>query len=445
MAALLRSRHAFRPPEMTVDHLVVGAGVVGLAIAERLTKAFVDRTTFVVERRGAFGEETSSRNSEVIHSGIYYPANSLKTSLCIRGRDLLYKRCSAAGIAHRKTGKLILANSSGQVQYLEGLKQKASKIEQLGVGRVPLEWLSGDEVREREPDVSKGVVGALLSPETGIVSSHELMEDLEKSILDSELGELVYGTKVVRIDRVEGKSGGKRGDGTEDGWVVQTLTDDGKGGEGERSAVLAKTLINAAGLNAHHIANQILPASDRIQLHFAKGSYFSYRGPGISSVRHLLYPCPDPSSLAGLGTHLTMNLDNEIRFGPDVEWLKPPVDEKGEDLMDFWEQHLAVNEERRLLAIEEVRKFLPNVVEDGFQPDYVGIRPKISAKGAPAVDFSIAHPLPGFINLTGIESPGLTSSLAIAEMVEAMIRQHVGLGRGRGKVISEAGSLDAWA
>lgn len=157
-----------------------------------------------------------------------------------------------------------------------------------------------------------------------------------------------------------------------------------------------------------------------------------------------------------------MNLDNEIRFGPDVEWLEPPRDENGEDVMDFWEQHLAVNEDRRLLAIEEVRKFLPNVVEDGFQPDCrfcsvafqaqltslcadVGIRPKISAKGASAVDFSITHPLPGFINLTGIESPGLTSSLAIAEMVEGMVRRHVGLGRGRGKVVSEAGSLDAWA
>lgn len=196
-----------------------------------------------------------------------------------------------------------------------------------------------------------------------------------------------------------------------------------------------------------------------------QGSYFSYRGPGISSVRHLLYPCPETSSLAGLGTHLTMNLDNEIRFGPDVEWLEPPRDENGDDVMDFWEQHLAVNEERRLLAIEEVRKFLPNVVEDGFQPDCkvylaslcellanfslsrtdVGIRPKISAKGASAVDFSITHPLPGFINLTGIESPGLTSSLAIAEMIEGMVRQHIGLGRGRGKVVSEAGNLDAWA
>ncbi|GAA5865704.1 hypothetical protein JCM1840_003225 [Sporobolomyces johnsonii] len=446
MSRLLRSRYPYIPPDGAVDHLVVGAGVVGLAVAERLVKAFADKTTFVVERHGQVGQETSSRNSEVIHSGIYYPINSLKTALCIRGRDLLYQRADEHGIPYRNTGKLVLATSKEQINYLEKLHDKAKRLREEGIGEVPLEWLSGDEVRKLEPDVGERVIGALLSPKTGIVSSHDLMAILEKEIIDSDTGEVVYGTRVVRIDRAEPSGGGKRGDGSEDGWVVQTLTDDGSGGEGERASVLAKSVINAAGLNAHHILNQILPESQRLKLHFAKGSYFSYRGPGVSHVRHLLYPCPEENvSLSGLGTHLTMSLENEIRFGPDVQWLDPPL-ENGEDMPDFWEKDLAVTDERMALAIEEVQKFLPGVKADGFAPDYAGIRPKLSKKGETAVDFSVTHPSPGFISLQGIESPGLTSSLAIAELVEGMVRKEVwGLGKGRGRTVSEGGRLEGWA
>ncbi|KAK4054521.1 hypothetical protein OIV83_001015 [Microbotryomycetes sp. JL201] len=433
--AALRRRYAPIAPELTVDHLVIGAGVVGLAIAERLTRAFADKTTFVVERHGAFGQETSARNSEVIHSGIYYPAESLKTKLCIRGRDMMYDRCTRNGISHRKTGKLIVATADNQKAYLRQLEQKSKMINKQGTGNVPLTWLSGQEARRLEPDLGDDIVGALLSPETGIVSSHELMEDLENSIIDSGTGELVYGTRVVRIDRHEVRGGSKRGDGSEDGWAVQTVTNDGKHGDGERSAVLAKTVINAAGLNAHHILNQIMDPQHRLQQHFAKGSYFS------CSVQHLLYPCPDPTSLAGLGTHLTMNLSNEIRFGPDVEWLEPPRNEDGEDESDFWERHLSVNEDRLQAAIKEVKRFLPGVRDEGFQPDYVGIRPKLSGKGEPSADFSINLVAPAFISLNGIESPGLTSSLAIAEYVENMVKQDVwGLGRSRGKTVSECWS-----
>ncbi|GAA6028181.1 hypothetical protein JCM8097_006901 [Rhodosporidiobolus ruineniae] len=445
MSKLLRSRYPFLAPEGAVDHLVVGAGVVGLAVAERLVKALPDRTTFVVERHAQVGQETSSRNSEVIHSGIYYPPNSLKTALCIRGRDLLYKRCEQFGIGYKTTGKLVLATADEQVPYLKQLWEKSKLLKAQGIGDVPLEWLTGDQVREREPDVGERVVGALLSPKTGIVSSHELMENLEKEIADSETGEIVYGTRVVRIDRADVKGGGKRGDGSEDGWVVQTITNDGSGGEGERNAVLAKLVVNAAGLNAHHILNQILPEQERLQLHFAKGSYFSYRGPGVENVRHLLYPSPEENvSLSGLGTHLTLDLNGEVRFGPDVEWLDPPMVD-GEDIPDFWESKLAVTEERMGLAIEEVKKYLPGVKADGFAPDYSGIRPKLSKKGETAVDFSITHPAPGFYSLQGIESPGLTSSLAIAEQVERMVREHGGVGRGRGRKVSEHGSLDGWA
>ncbi|GAA6054260.1 hypothetical protein JCM3770_005148 [Rhodotorula araucariae] len=447
MSRLLRKRYPRLEPEGHVDHLVVGAGVVGLAVAERLVKALPTRTTFCVERHGQAGQETSSRNSEVIHSGLYYPPASLKTALCIRGRDLLYSRCAEHGIAHKNTGKLVLATSKEQMGYLRGLHDKAKRLRETGVGDVPLEWLDGDAVRRLEPDVGERIVGALLSPKTGIVSSHELMEHLEKEIVESETGELVYGTRVVRIDRAEPSGGGKRGDGSEDGWIVQTVTEDGSGGEGARTAVLAKSVINSAGLNAHHILNQVLPESQRLQLHFAKGSYFSYRGPGVDNVRHLLYPCPEENvSLSGLGTHLTLNIDGEVRFGPDVEWLSPPLDEAGEDVPDFWESRMSVTDERMALAIEEVKKFLPGATPEGFAPDYSGIRPKLTKKGETAVDFSITHPRPGFISLQGIESPGLTSSLAIAEQVERIVRDEVwGLGRGTGRTVSERGSIDAWA
>ncbi|GAA5878929.1 hypothetical protein JCM3774_000662, partial [Rhodotorula dairenensis] len=371
MAKLLRRRYPYLPPDGQVDHLVVGAGVVGLAIAERLVKAFPDRTTFVVERHGQVGQETSSRNSEVIHSGIYYPPDSLKTALCIRGRDLLYMRCRRDGIGHRQTGKLVLATHDNQVPYLRKLFDRSQQLRQAGTGDVPLEWLTGDQVRDLEPDIGRQVVGALLSPKTGIVSSHELMEHMEKSVIESETGELVLGTRVVRIDRAEPSGGGKRGDGSEDGWVVQTVTADGSGeGAGDRAAVLAKTVINAAGLGAHHLLNQVLSESEQIRLHFAKGSYFSYRGPGVSNVRRLLYPCPEENvSLSGLGTHLTLNLENEVRFGPDVEWLEPERTEDNEDVPSFWEQRLAVTDERMQLAIDEVRKFLPDVDPSGFAPD----------------------------------------------------------------------------
>ncbi|GAA5850757.1 hypothetical protein JCM5353_000222 [Sporobolomyces roseus] len=437
MSRLLRKRYQYLEPALTVDSLVIGGGVVGLAIAERLTKAFVDKTTFLVERHGQVGQETSSRNSEVIHSGIYYPPNSLKTALCIRGRDLLYARCKSHDIPHRQTGKLILATSKDQEKYLDTLFAKSEKLRTERIGEIPLERLTGDQVREMEPDVGERVISALRSTMTGIVDSHALMESLEKGITDSETGELVYGTSVVRIDR-------QKGGGSEQGWVVQTVTDDGSGGEGERTAVLAKSVVNAAGLNAHHILNQILPEDKKLRLHFAKGSYFSYRGPGVSNVKHLLYPCPE-ENVSGLGTHLTMSLDQEIRFGPDVQWLDPPV-EDGEDVPDFWASNLGANEERLQLAVASVQKFLPGVKAEGFSPDYAGIRPKLSARGEPSVDFSITHPQPGFISLQGIESPGLTSSLAIAEMVEGIIRKEVwGLGKGTGRTVSEGGQLDGWA
>ncbi|GAA5948086.1 hypothetical protein JCM3765_007103 [Sporobolomyces pararoseus] len=429
MSRLLRQRYPYLDPQLSVDTIVIGGGVVGLAIAERLTKAFSEKSIFLIERHGQVGQETSSRNSEVIHSGIYYPKSSLKTKLCTRGRDLLYKRCKTYDLPFKQTGKLILALDSKQENYLKSLLDKSKELET----DLPLEWLDGDQIRELEPDVGEKVKSGLKSSKTGVIDSHSLMENLEKEILESDQGEIVYGTQVVRIDRKEEK-----------GWVIQTVTQ-----QGERTAVLAKSVVNAAGLNAHHLLNQILPHHQQVRLHYAKGSYFSYRGPGVSKVKHLLYPCPEENaSLSGLGTHLTMNLSNEIRFGPDVEWLTPPTTQEEEDLPDFWTSQLTPSTTSLSKAIESVQKYLPNVDPEKFSPDYSGIRPKLSRTGFR--DFEIQHLRgnSGFVNLMGIESPGLTSSLAIAEfVVEEFFRKQIwGLfGKSKGRKISEGGRLDEWA
>lgn len=315
----------------------------------------------------------------------------------MRGRDLLYARCSTAGIPFKQLGKLIIATTPGQAAYIEGLKIQAERLQASGMGDMPLHPLTGEQARELEPDLSPAVISAVLSPLTGIVSSHELMLDLEKAIEESDSGELVYGTKVVRIDRAETKSGSKRGDGSEDGWVVQTVTRDGAGVFGEPTAVLAKVVVNCAGLkyvklfhldplvdlgadlsmwlfSAHHMVNQIRGQEARTPLYYAAGNYFTYRGPGTQHVTRLLYPSPDSSSFAGLGTHLTLNLEGEVRFGPDLEWLEAPLqatsDEgEAEDEMDFWERHLSAKDTQMGAAIEAVQRYLPNVQASGFSPD----------------------------------------------------------------------------
>ncbi|KAM0752651.1 FAD dependent oxidoreductase [Meredithblackwellia eburnea MCA 4105] len=410
MSRLARSRYSFLPPSEAVDHLVVGAGVVGLAIAERLTLRFPSLSTFVVERHGQAGQETSSRNSEVIHSGIYYPPASLKSRLCIRGRDLIYQR---PNLPLKNTGKLIVATSEDEVAYLDKLLKIGEEVKRIsgGAREVPLELVAKEKVFEMEPDVrGSKVIAALWSPRTGIVDSHGLMSSLERGIMEEGDGMIAYGTKVVRIDKAEHEA---------DGWVVQTVTEGG-----ERSSVSAKVVVNAAGLSAHHVFNHLLPDSALSQLWFAKGSYFSYKGPGTQSVSHLLYPCPSPS-LAGLGAHLTLDLDGKIKFGPDVEWIKAPVVD-GEEEESFWERHLNVDESEEKVdkLVEGTRRWLPGVVRDGFQPDYVGIRPKLTPPTASAAaDFLIREEgtHKGFVNLMGIESPGLTSSLAIGEEVEKIV------------------------
>lgn len=352
----------------------------------------------------------------------------------------MYERCTAYNIPHRKVGKLVVALEH-QLPYIRELHAKAQKLEwpphssleSSTSAVVPTRLISGDEVRELEPHLSSNIAGALLSPETGIIDSHSFMESLEKDILESEGGELAYSTQVVRVDPHPGLSQHTHRHPTlgipEPGWVVQMLT----GNTGESDSVLAKTLINASGLSGNLILNSLLPEDRRIPMYFAKGSYASYRGPKVSGVSHLLYPCPGiggrtTHGFQSLGTHLTLDLDGKVKFGPDLEWLDPSNDSDP----DFWQRHLVPDETRLELMHEAIREYLPEVTLDGLQPDYCGIRPKLVGPEGGFQDFVFRKDYPGsfgtssetlhhmqqespMISLLGIESPGLTSSLAIAE------------------------------
>lgn len=340
----------------------------------------------------------------------------------------MYQRCEEYNIPHRKTGKLVVAHES-QRSYVGTLLEKSHKLSwpphsvrapQLACEPIlPVTLISGDHARELEPDLSEEITTALWSPETGIVDSHALMESFEKDILDSEGGELVYCTRVVRVDPYRGTVG------SPPGWVVQTVTEAKK----EADAFLAKTLINASGLSANLVLNSLLPEPSRIPMYFARGSYAAYSGPGISNVSHLIYPCPETGpnkhAFQSLGTHLTLDLQGRVRYGPDLEWISPPSDAPdfcyNEENADFWTQHLVPDESRLEEMHRAVVQYLPGVVLDGFRADYVGIRPKLVVSGFQDFvirkDYADGRDKGLMVSLLGIESPGLTSSLAIAEHV----------------------------
>jgi len=304
---------------------------------------------------------------------------------------------------------------------------------------LPTELLSGEQAREMEPDLSDEIVAALWCPLTGIVDSHAFMESLQLDISESEGGELVLATDVVRVDPYRRPSQGSNLD--VEGWVVQA-TDGSKNIEGY--AILARTLINASGLSGALVLNSILSKDERIPMYYARGSYASYHGPGASHVSHLIYPCPEtgPNAHAfeSLGTHLTLDLQGKIRFGPDIEWMSPPasVDNESEDDGDFWMRNLIPDDSRLRDMHHAVATYLPGVQLHGLQPDYVGIRPKLIPSGGGFQDFVLRVDYPGLdaernrrcpmISLLGIESPGLTSSLALAEIVvQDIVGKHIWL------------------
>jgi L-2-hydroxyglutarate oxidase LhgO len=369
-----------------IDAVVVGAGVVGLAVARAL--ALQGHEVMVLEREAAIGTGTSSRNSEVIHAGIYYPAGSLKARLCVQGKQLLYAYAAERGLAHQRCGKLIVATSTSQRNALPDIVARAAAN---GVGDLVL--LDADEAKAMEPALQ--CLGAVWSPSTGIVDSHALMLSLQGDLENA--GGLVALHSGVRAIARDG-----------DAWRIEAQ---------DGTALLADTVVNAAGLQACALAGVIadLPASQVPRPRYAKGNYFTLAG--RSPFARLIYPAPEPDKhLAGLGVHLTIDLGGQAKFGPDVQWVDDP-------------DHLQVDPARGEAFYAEVRRYWPDLPDGALQPGYAGMRPKISGPGEPAADFLIQgpaqHGLPGLVNLFGIESPGLTSCLAIGEHVVGVLGDRI--------------------
>ena len=369
-----------------VDAVVVGAGAVGLAVARAL--ALQGRETIVLEATSGIGNGISSRNSEVIHAGIYDAPSSLKARLCVAGRRLLYPYCETHGVAHRRCGKLVVAASPGQLESLRAIGRRA-----LANGVEGLRWLEGDEIRALEPAL-RGEA-ALLSTVTGIVDSHALMlaylGDLERA----------GGSLVLRspLEGVVARAGG---------FVLRV------GGDAP-TEIEAGLLVNSAGLHAPSMAHRIdgLGAAHIPRAWFAKGNYYALAG--RSPFSRLVYPVPEPG---GLGVHLTLDLAGQARFGPDVEWL----DVTSPDAIDY-----AVDPARSALFYAAIRRYWPSLPDGALAPAYSGVRPKLQGPGEPARDFMLqgpeAHGVAGLVNLFGIESPGLTASLAIAvEVLGRLVR-----------------------
>ena len=364
-----------------IDALVIGAGAVGLAVGRALAQA--GRETIVVERESGIGQGVSSRNSEVIHAGLYYAPGSNIAALCVRGKALLYELCAARGVAHSQLGKLVVATDESQHAALELLQAKA-----LANG-VPVTLLTAAEAQAMEPSLA--CTAALLSPTTGIVDSHGFMVALQ--------GDMENAGGMVALESVVLNADFTHSDGT----VVTVRSGDSV------TEFQANIVVNAASLHATHLARQFrgLAAEHIPQEYYAKGSYYSLAG--RSPFRHLIYPAP---SGAWLGVHLTLDLGGQAKFGPDLEWL----DTHDPDAIDY-----SVDLRRADGFYEAVRRYWPALPENALQPSYSGVRPKIYAPGQPSADFRIdgpsVHGLRGLVNLFGIESPGLTSSMAIAERV----------------------------
>jgi L-2-hydroxyglutarate oxidase LhgO len=362
-----------------VDAVVIGAGVVGIAVARAL--ALAGREVLVLDAAESIGTETSSRNSEVVHAGLYYPTGSLKARLCVAGRHALYAYCAERGIAHRRCGKLVVATAEDQVPKLDALRAQAAAN-----GVADLVRMSGAEARALEPELR--CVAAFLSPSTGVVDSHALMLAMQG---DAEHA----GATFVFHSPVTGGA-------VRDGGIVLEV------GGADPMTLQARTVVNSAGLHAQRLAAALagFPRERVPPTFYAKGNY--YQLAGRAPFSRLVYPMPNS---AGLGVHITLDLAGQGRFGPDVEWT---------ERIEY-----SVDPRRADGFYAAIREYWPGLPDGSLVPGYSGIRPKIVPPGSPAADFLIegpgSHGVPGIVHLFGIESPGLTASMAIADEVLARL------------------------
>lgn len=370
------------------SHAVIGGGVVGLAIANELTKVEGNKV-LVVEKNIAVGMETSSRNSEVIHAGLYYPVDSLKTKFCIEGNHIIYNELNPrkTGVDWSKCGKWMVAQTDYDDAYVERMFLKAKY--ELGL---PVSIIPNHQTKWYEPAVQVER-SALVSPTTGIIDSHSLMDYLS-TMIEEQGGEIAIGTQVVDIQYLGDK------------YAIlcrETVND-----ANEEVEIQLENVVNAAGLHADKVANMILPKERHVKQYYAKGNYFTLKTP-TPAVRRLIYPVP-PRNNKSLGTHLTIDLNNQIRFGPDLEYVDSVDD-------------LSPNNKNIDEAAKAILRYFPHIQPQDLEASYAGIRPKLAAPGDKEFkDFYIKEEegFPGFVNLLGIESPGLTSAIPIGRYVKDM-------------------------
>ena len=370
---------------MDYDIVVIGAGVVGLSVARELS-SFTNNLC-LIEKNSSHGLETSSRNSEVIHSGLYYPKNSLKSKLSIKGNELLYRYSQEKKIQYKRCGKLIIAVDDNELSSLKRLKKNANLV------GVESSFINKDIIHKLEPLVNAKY--ALRIKSTGIIDSHSFMNSLISDIHKKNV-DIAFKTKVNDIFKIE------------NGYSIQIINPDKS-----HSNISTKILINCAGLHATFISSLIGLSSAKYQTHFWKGSYFWLKNKLMKSVNHLIYPIPS-SQLDGLGIHTTKSIDGRVRIGPDSEYLGT-----------FIPSDYSVDEKKKNIFYSHVKKYLPFLELDDLEIDFSGIRPKLQIPGDELKDFIIQNEVKNgyknFINLIGIESPGLTSSLAIAKYVRKLI------------------------
>jgi len=370
---------------MDAEITIIGAGVIGLAIAEKVSES--NNNVFLLEKHLKFGQEISSRNSEVIHAGIYYPKGSLKAKLCVEGKRLLYDYCKKFDIPYYNCGKLIVATSEEELSIIEAIRQTA-----IDNGVDDLIVVEKEEIAVMEPNIF--ALRALFSPSTGIVDSHSLMKQYETNTINNG-GQIVYSSEVIAIKKVNG------------GYEITLSYADNK-----EYTFSTRAVINSAGLTSDRISEMAGMQDDNLKILFCKGEYFRLKTPKNKLISRLIYPVP-VHNLEGIGIHVTIDLGGGVKLGPDVTYLQS-------NIYDY-----TVDPLKQEAFFRSARKFLPFLEFDDITPESAGIRPKIQKPGDPVRDYYIMEEsrrgCPGFINLIGMESPGLTSSIAIAQYVREIV------------------------